>query len=197
MYSRVGHRSSDVGSHNHVDGILNRNGPRSHERDNDGGCGGGRLEHNGNKHTDHKTGDGVGLFAKQGSGGAPGQHLGGTSKQFNRDQEEIKEEHGSANSDEDFTPLISVMNATGVEDLSPGGIHDVLGFLFVEISIAVVGRAGGTILVGGEDVGVRGGCRLGDAVEQFGRLGDAVDQFGFGRHGVGRHGVDDVLMPQK
>jgi len=60
----VGDRSSNVGSHNHVDTLLDADSA-SGKGDNDRGGGGGGLQKNSSKDTNHEASNGVGVVTKK------------------------------------------------------------------------------------------------------------------------------------
>ena len=144
----VGDGGADVGSHDHVDGLLDLDGPGADEGDDDGGGGRGGLEENGAENTNHEGGDGVGVGAEDGAGGTAADDLGGRSEQLQAEEEEVQEEAKDDEADEDDAPLLGGVAAAGADDLSPGGVVDLLGGLLVEVGVAEVGGAGHALLAG-------------------------------------------------
>mmetsp|Transcript_37548 Transcript_37548/g.82239 ORF Transcript_37548/g.82239 Transcript_37548/m.82239 type:complete len:175 (-) Transcript_37548:96-620(-) len=142
----VGDGGTDVGAHNHVDGLTDVDGAGTDEGDDDGGCGGRGLEKDGGKDTDHHGGDGVRVTAEDGSGGTSAEDLGGRSEQLKAEEEKVKEEAEDDESDEDESPLLGRVTAAGAAYLAPGGIADLLGGLLVEVVVAEVGGAGHALL---------------------------------------------------
>lgn len=87
----VGYRSSDVGSHDHVDG-LSHSESSSDESDNDGGRGRAGLQKHSGQDTNHKGSDGVGVISEQRSSCTSSDDLGGRSEQFQTQQEKVQKE---------------------------------------------------------------------------------------------------------
>ena len=172
----VGDGGTDVGTHDHVDGLTDLDGTSTDEGDDDGGGGRGGLKKDGGKDTDHEGGDGVGLTAEDGTGGTSANDLGGGTEELQTQKEEVKEEAKDADADEDDAPLLGGVAAAGTGDLAPGGVADLLGGLLVEVGVAEVGGAGEALLAALDGIGaVLGLDGLGLLVH-----GDGLEVLGLG-----------------
>ena len=150
----VGDGGTDVGTHDHVDGLTDLDGASTDEGDDDGGGGRGGLKEDGGKDTDHEGGDGVGLTAEDGTGGTSADDLGGRAEELQTEKEEVEEEAKDDDADEDDAPLLGGVAAAGTGDLAPGGVADLLGGLLVEVGVAEVGGAGEALLAALDGLGV-------------------------------------------
>jgi hypothetical protein len=89
--NRVGHRGSNVRSHDHVDTLLS--GDSTSDQRHDDRSGGGRgLEQNGSENTNHDTGNEVRFIAEELTSFATGHGLGSRSQKLETEEEEVQEE---------------------------------------------------------------------------------------------------------
>ncbi len=146
-HQRVCDGSTNVGSHDHVNRLTNRNG-RTDERDNDGSGGRRRLQQDRRQDTHHETSDGVSFVTKQGTGGAARHDLGAGAHQFETKEEEIEEEADDEESSKRVAPFRRRAYAASLKDFTPGGIGRF--FVRVEIIITKVNRSSRTILARGD-----------------------------------------------
>mmetsp|Transcript_11500 Transcript_11500/g.24262 ORF Transcript_11500/g.24262 Transcript_11500/m.24262 type:complete len:241 (-) Transcript_11500:84-806(-) len=142
----VGHGSSDVGSHDEVNTRIDRNGLGTNQTHYDRGSRRRTLNQSRGQLSNHQPRHGVGIIAHQSTGLASSQHLGCASHEFQRDQEEVKEEESRACPDEDLAPFLGVVDAARLGDFSPSGISDFIGSFFIPVGVAEVGGSGGTFL---------------------------------------------------
>jgi hypothetical protein len=154
----VGDRSTNIGSHDHVNTLTDRNRLSSNKRHNDGSGGGRRLKKNGSEDANHESGNGIGFITKEFSGGTSSQNLGSRSEELQSEEEEVKEEEDGDKSSEGVSPFFRSVDAASVADLSPGGFLDESGIRRIEILVTDVHGAGGTVLAA---LGVFGIKRLG------------------------------------
>mmetsp|Transcript_6075 Transcript_6075/g.17049 ORF Transcript_6075/g.17049 Transcript_6075/m.17049 type:complete len:590 (-) Transcript_6075:453-2222(-) len=141
----VGDGSSDVGSHDHVDTLFDRDGSifSSNKGDNNGGGGGGRLKKDSGKDTDHQSSNGVGVVTKKFSSLATGHDLGTISQKVQTEKEPVEQKCHSQNSSGEHGPFTGSVHAAGGANFAPGGIAV---FIFgIKVGIAKVG--GGTLLL--------------------------------------------------
>ena len=126
----IGDGGSDVGSHDHVDGLLRSDGLGSDQRHDDGRGGRGGLQQHGGKDTDHEGGHGVGVISKEISGRAASDNLGGVTQKVKAEQEEIEEKQKEDGTDSDVHPLLLVVDAACLKDLLPSGIIKIVDSFF-------------------------------------------------------------------
>ena len=88
--------STDVGSHDHIDGLADTNRSGSHKGDNDGGGCGRGLKKYGSEDANHEGRNRVGVLAEDLSGSASSDYLGGISKKIKAEEEEVEEENDSS-----------------------------------------------------------------------------------------------------
>lgn len=143
---RVGDGSTDVGTHDNVDTLLDRNRSGTDQGHGDGRGGRRRLKKDRGQNTNHDTGNGVEVISKQCTSGTSSKDLGSTAEQFKRKEEEVEEEGGEADTDEDHGPLLRGMAAAGVADFTPSGIFDGILDVGIKIGITNVERAGTTAI---------------------------------------------------
>jgi hypothetical protein len=151
----VGDRSTNVGSHDHVNTLTDRNRVSSNKRHNDGSCGGRRLKKNGSEDANHESGNGIGFVTKECSGGTSSQNLGSRAEELQSEEEEVKEEADGEKSKEGVSPFFRSVDAASVADLTPGGFLHESGIRRVEILVTDVHGAGGTVLAARGVIGVK------------------------------------------
>mmetsp|Transcript_18013 Transcript_18013/g.36826 ORF Transcript_18013/g.36826 Transcript_18013/m.36826 type:complete len:292 (-) Transcript_18013:2013-2888(-) len=135
----VGHGSSDVGSHDEVNTRVDRHGLGTNQTHYDRGSRRRTLNQSRGQLSNHQPRHGVGIIAHQSTGLASSQHLGSASHEFQRDQEEVKEEESRACPDEDLAPFLGVVDAARLGDFSPSGISDFIGSFFIPVGVSEVG----------------------------------------------------------
>mmetsp|Transcript_11502 Transcript_11502/g.24270 ORF Transcript_11502/g.24270 Transcript_11502/m.24270 type:complete len:204 (-) Transcript_11502:99-710(-) len=150
--------SSDVGSHDEVNTRIDRNGLGTNQTHYDRGSRRRTLNQSRGQLSNHQPRHGVGIIAHQSTGLASSQHLGCASHEFQRDQEEVKEEESRACPDEDLAPFLGVVDAARLGDFSPSGISDFIGSFFIPVGVSEVGGSGGAVLAGFYYGRIVGGC---------------------------------------
>ncbi len=133
--------STDVGSHDHVDTLVDGDGSGTDKGNNNGSGGGGRLEEDGGQDTNHQSSNRVDVITEEFSGLASTHDLGSRSEKIKTKEEEVKEEKNETDSNEDESPFLRRVGAARNGDLAPGGVlSDVdelvglFGFLLFDIS---------------------------------------------------------------
>ena len=146
-HNSVGDRGSNVGSHDHVNGLAGSNRLGSDQRHHNGGGGGRGLEQDSGKNTNHESGNGVGVVSQEFSGSASSDNLGRGTEEVESEQKKVEEKAQCHDPHSDPGPLLGGVAATGMADLAPGGIGNVFllqvlrllsslgGFLLIELNV--------------------------------------------------------------
>mmetsp|Transcript_14840 Transcript_14840/g.35958 ORF Transcript_14840/g.35958 Transcript_14840/m.35958 type:complete len:553 (-) Transcript_14840:1626-3284(-) len=101
----VGDRSTNIGTHNHKDSLLDRDSVGSDKGDNNGGGGGRGLKKDGGNNTNHQSGNGVHVITEKSTGGASSHNLGTASEKVQTKKEEVKEKETSKESQKGHSPF--------------------------------------------------------------------------------------------
>lgn len=126
--------STNVGTHDHVNSLVDGDGSGTDQRDNNRGSGGGGLEEDGGQNTNHQSGNRVDIVTEEFSGRASSHNLGTRSEKIKTKEEEVKEEKNKTNSDENHSPFLSAVVAACLGDLTPsslGGFFELLELLLL------------------------------------------------------------------
>ena len=143
----VGDRSTNVGSHDHVDTLAHREDRVvTNKRHNDRGGRGGGLEEYGGKDTNHQSCNRVGVVSEKRSGLAGRHNLGTGSEDIKTQKEKVEESSNSEKAEADPSPLGGGVAAAGLVDLLPGSVSVV--FRDFEVRISEMDGSSGAILAG-------------------------------------------------